>query len=661
MARSDGLLLSSKENYPNGLLRNRMTRVTVTVHGLVAETVVYQEFVNDWHDSTDAVYSFPLPPDARATKFLYWRNDTTFKAVLRVQQQATNPGTGESPLAARINRYIGRNGIKIELKGIAPGKIQRVALHYVSLCDYFQGEVTYRFPLATGDFITHPLDHLQFDFHVSSNSTITGFDLPSRQPYKVLANDDNQLRVQYVQPKSYINSDLVFQYRTDVDKLGVDFYSAANDSIDGHFALFIRPQNQAEPGGVIAKRILFLLGSSSRMLGYKLTQSIEAISRSLDLLNPSDEFNIVDFNYRVLSWKTAPVPATPDNIQQAKSYLAAIVAQSGSRMDLALQSALAQIKDDSVNNAILVFTDGRSPIDPRAIAAQNTYHAGIFMVGIGDDLDRARMEMTAALNYGFVTYLDETDILSEKMVRVFKQISQPILKNVGMEFGRANVYAILPPTIASTYAGSYFFNAGRYKNSGISAFSIAGYSSEGVTSFDFQLDFTGDTHKDKFVESLWAKEAIDALEHEIEVYGETPALKDSLISISLRYGIRCRYTAYIADYTEVVTGVRDHSAAKAPSPVSFIIGNYPNPFNPTTTIQFYLGPESIYAPAKFIKIYNSLGQLVWVIDLSQLLPGFHSIVFAGRDALGRELASGVYFVRLEVGREISARRIVLAR
>ena len=99
----DGLLLPTEEGYPKDLLRNRITEVNVNINGLIAETEVYQEFVNEWYDTTDAVYSFPLPPNARATEFVYWYDDIAYKAVLKVREQAVNPGTGEGGIAALIN------------------------------------------------------------------------------------------------------------------------------------------------------------------------------------------------------------------------------------------------------------------------------------------------------------------------------------------------------------------------------------------------------------------------------------------------------------------------------------------------------------------------------------------------------------------------------
>jgi len=657
---ADGLLVPTDDAYPNTFLRNRVTHVTVKIHGLFAETEVYQEFKNEWDKTVDAVYSFPLPPDARATEFIYWANDKVYRAVLKVREQATNPGTGEGGVIAKVNKYIGRNGIKVALRDIKPGDIQKVKLFYVSRCDYYAGETSYRFPLDTRDFVSHPLDHLQFSLFLESNSEISSYEMPTHSAFSVVDETANSLHLEMIQPKAYPASDFEFRYTTLQETMGVDFYSAANDSMDGHFVLNVRPENEAADAEVFPRRIIFVLGTSSNMFGYKLDQCIKAVESSLALLTAKDVFNILVYNSHVSTWKTSPVAANSTNIDACKSYLSGLSSQWGSRMDAALNSALVQITDETYSNAIVVLTDGRSPIDPKNIEAMNVHKAGIFPIGIGDDLDRARLEMTAALNYGFVTYFNEDDPIQLGMERLLHKISRPLMKDVVMEFGRADLHDILPEKYPAVYAGSCFMIAGRYATPSESGLAMAGLSVAGTASFDFRLDFTDQTNVNKFAERLWAKEKIDALEREIEIYGETTALREQLTALSLKYNIRCRYTAYVADYTTEYTGVDDKLAAMMQIPDSYLMGNYPNPFNPSTTIQFVIAEKDADA-VKLIKIYNALGQLVAVIDVSNLGAGQHVVLFDGRDFYGNALPSGQYFVRLEVGGQVSTLRIVLAK
>ena len=657
---ADGLLVPVDENYPNDFLRHRMTHVTVKIHGLVAETEVYQEFKNDWDQSVDAVYSFPLPPDARATEFLYWANDKVYRAVLKVREQATNPGTGQGGVIAEVNKYIGRNGIKVALQNIGPGDIQKVKLVYVSSCDYFAGEATYRFPLDSEQFVANPLDHLQFSIFINSESGITSFAMPSHPSYALVRETDNSLHLEMSQPKAWAAKDFEFKYFFEQFDLGVDFYSVANDTVDGHFVLDIRPAKEAAISDVFPRRMIFVLSNSSNMFGYKLIQCINAVESSLAQLTENDLFNIIVYNNSVSPWQASPKIANAANIAAAKNYVASLQSQWGSRMDNALNAALMQITDAAYSNSIILLSDGRSPIDPKSIEAMNLHKAGIFPIGIGDDLDRMRLEMTAALNYGFVTYFDEDDNIRTGVEQLLHKISRPIMKDVVMEFGRADLYGILPEKYPSIYAGSHFMIAGRYSTPSKSGLAMAGTAMSGVSSFDFQLDFTDLTTINKFAERLWAKEKIDALEREIEIYGETTALREQITGLSLQYNIRCRYTAYVADYTTEYMGVSDIFDALTTLPTSYVLRNFPNPFNPSTTILFMIAEHDADA-VKLIKIYNALGQLVAVIDISHLRAGQHAVLFDGRDVYGAMLPSDQYFVRLEVGDFISTLRILLAK
>ena len=645
---ADGLLLSTESDYPGEFLRNRVTNVTVTVHGLIAETVVYQEFINEWDRPTDAVYSFPLPPGARATQLLYNRGDVIFRAVLEVREQAPNPGTGEGGTAALVNAYIGRNGLRLSLQDIAPGAVQKIELHYVSLLDYHQGTGTYRYPLNTSEFVSYPIDHLEFNVDVRTTRPITGFDVPTHEGFQVMRQEDNRLHLRLRKPKAYLASDLTFQYQIENTELGVDFFAANNDTLDAHFALMVRPENLALPAEVLPRRVVFLLNNSSRMVGFKLEQSIQAITEALDQLQPADAFNILLFNSTVSPWQGGLVPATAANIDAAKTFLSSVTGRFGNRMEEALRAALAQFESSDFSNAILVFSDGRSPLDPRQIATENVHRTGIFPIGIGDDLDRARLEMTAVLNHGFVTYVDEDGALKEDMLRVFEQISLPLLRDTEIAFDKPDVKHLIPQVFPTTYAGAAFFVTGRYTTPALTSMSLTGQGIAGEQRLVFPVDFTGDTEVNPFAPLLWAKEAIDELEREIDVYGETPALKDSVIALSLRYNIRSRYTAYVADYDDdsVITAT-EPEVEELPQTFSFLDSNYPNPFNPSTTIRFFIGDAAV-GQTKLLKVYNLLGQLVAVIDVSHLRAGWHEVLFDGYG-----LPSGLYLVRLQIHNRVA--------
>ena len=94
-------------------------------------------------------------------------------------------------------------------------------------------------------------------------------------------------------------------------------------------------------------------------------------------------------------------------------------------------------------------------------------------------------------------------------------------------------------------------------------------------------------------------------------------------------------------------------------PTAFDLGaNFPNPFNPSTTIPFSV-PDG--AGPTHLQIVNVRGQLVATLVQSPLTSGRHAVGWNGRTNDGRSAASGIYFLRLrhDVGQLV--RPIVLAR
>jgi hypothetical protein len=93
-------------------------------------------------------------------------------------------------------------------------------------------------------------------------------------------------------------------------------------------------------------------------------------------------------------------------------------------------------------------------------------------------------------------------------------------------------------------------------------------------------------------------------------------------------------------------------------PTGYVLGqNYPNPFNPTTNIVF-----SIPQTEKLtLTIYNMLGQKIATLLDGSFLAGTHVVRWNGRDGLGRQLPSGVYFYRLSTSRFSEARKMVLLK
>ena len=85
--------------------------------------------------------------------------------------------------------------------------------------------------------------------------------------------------------------------------------------------------------------------------------------------------------------------------------------------------------------------------------------------------------------------------------------------------------------------------------------------------------------------------------------------------------------------------------------------NYPNPFNPETQIPYQL-PE---VGDMSLVVYNTLGQVVRVLVEEVQEPGYYRVVWDGRDARGRRVASGVYLVRMATGTFSDVKKVLLLK
>ena len=85
--------------------------------------------------------------------------------------------------------------------------------------------------------------------------------------------------------------------------------------------------------------------------------------------------------------------------------------------------------------------------------------------------------------------------------------------------------------------------------------------------------------------------------------------------------------------------------------------NYPNPFNPSTTIRYQLAENSKVT----LKIYNLLGQEVRTLMNTHQSNGIHSVIWDGTNNFGQRVTSGVYFYRLQAGDFVKTRKMVLVK
>ena len=139
------------------------------------------------------------------------------------------------------------------------------------------------------------------------------------------------------------------------------------------------------------------------------------------------------------------------------------------------------------------------------------------------------------------------------------------------------------------------------------------------------------------------------------MYNDNPSWGSYTQGDGEQEGATIRYAALDFDISEIVND-SDTTLPQRPK-TQMLAQNYPNPFNPSTTINFDI-PRN--ADVK-LSVYNIKGQLVKHLLDENMVAGNHSVVWNGKDANDRDVASGVYFYRIQANGNTEARRMILMK
>lgn len=121
---------------------------------------------------------------------------------------------------------------------------------------------------------------------------------------------------------------------------------------------------------------------------------------------------------------------------------------------------------------------------------------------------------------------------------------------------------------------------------------------------------------------------------------------------------------YICQYHSPMTGNIAITSAVGTEPETMLLPrrfellpNYPNPFNPATTIRMNLAVSM----AVQVDVYNLLGErLVRLLD-RELAPGYQTVRWNGRSGQGSEVPTGIYLVKVTAGKDAQIRKISLIK
>ncbi|RLC50903.1 MAG: hypothetical protein DRI23_06130, partial [Candidatus Cloacimonadota bacterium] len=138
---------------------------------------------------------------------------------------------------------------------------------------------------------------------------------------------------------------------------------------------------------------------------------------------------------------------------------------------------------------------------------------------------------------------------------------------------------------------------------------------------------------------------------------ETTYTDEDLENGVYAYYVKALYGSYESEASnEVIIELTEANNIIIPENTA-LLGNYPNPFNPTTEISFALKD----AEKVNLEIFNVRGQKVKTLVNKSMDAGLHQIVWEGLDDAGKQISSGIYFYKMQAGEYNATRKMIMMK
>lgn len=557
------------------------TEVGATISGNVARVEVTQSFENPFTKPLEAVYVFPLPDESAVDEMEIRIGDKIIKGSIKkrseaqeIYEQAKKEGRTAGLLEQERDNIFTQS-----LANILPGEQIDVTIRYTDSLKFDAGSYEFVFPMVVGPrYIPGELiTPTEFDTdQVPDASRITPPVLPPemRSGHDInltveidagvvvteIKSPSHQLEIEHIGQVARIklgvedtipNKDFILRYQVAQNEIQSTVLTQA-DSRGGHFAIYLIPALEYQPGQIVPKDVVFLVDTSGSQSGAPLQQCQELMRRFINGLNASDTFAILDFSNSVRQLSKAPLLNTPENRQNAINYINKLHAAGATEMLGGITKAINFPAPTGRLRTVVLLSDGYIGDENEILAeVQSTLQAGnrLYSFGAGSSVNRFLLNRIAEIGRG-VSYIirhdEKTDEVTEKF---FRQINNPVLTNIQISWeGEGEAPVIYPAQPPDLFAEQPLVLFGRKQDSTNGHIRIRGNTVNG----DYEKVFTINlkSSSNTAVAQLWARAHIKELTNEMFVY-ETTAKVEAVTDIALTYQLLSQYTAFVAVSEEV--------------------------------------------------------------------------------------------------------------
>ncbi|HEU5024621.1 MAG TPA: VIT domain-containing protein [Spirillospora sp.] len=564
--------------------------VHASITGLAAGVEVVQGFRNPFDVPLEATYIFPLPDRAAVTALRMEADDRVIEGTLKERGQARQDysaaiAAGKRAALAEEDRP---DVFTMQVGNILPGERVTIRLALTQpLPHESSSTATFRFPLvvapryipgaplddaAAGAGVAEDTEAVPDASRISPPVLLPGFPNPVRLAISADI-DPSGLPLTEIHSALHVVTEESDGDRTTVrlrpgERLDRDFIlrlgfapqeSAALSLVpdehgdEGTFSLTVLPSGDARPR---PRDVVLILDRSGSMHGWKMVAARRAAARIVDTLRDEDRFAVLSFDTvveRPRDLGSGLAPGTDRNRFRAVEHLAGLDARGGTEMLTPLDEACRLVAGSESDRVVVLITDGQVGNEDQILAhlAPRLQGVRVHTVGIDRAVNAGFLNRLAAIGQGRCELVESEDRLDEAMDQIHHRIGAPVATGLSL---RAEGLEIVPDSVAPARLGALFPGvplviAGRFRGAPTGSVTVQGTASDGTA---WRQQAPGTLARNPAATAIWARAHLRDLEDRYTI-GGPPELEQRIVETSLRFGVLCRFTAFVAVDSRVVT------------------------------------------------------------------------------------------------------------
>jgi len=422
--------------------------------------------------------------------------------------------------------------------------------------------------------------------------------------HAVVEEERDGVRVVRIQPGERADRDFVLRLALGDGAIGTSLAAVPDEQgQEGTFALTLMPPVTATAADR-PRDVVFVLDRSGSMAGWKMVAARRAMARMVDTLTERDRFAVLAFD-NVVDSPDGPAlrPATDHHRFRAAEFLARIDARGGTEMAAALQQALELLSaplmepagpshrggrkrppeppqppgpglplagrssdpgrahewieegDSQGRQRVLVLvTDGQIANEHQVLrlVAERIAGARVFTVGIDTAVNAGFLRRLAGLGGGACELVESEDRLDTVMGRIHRRIGTPVLTELRVEPRGLDVDlgSLSPSRLPDLFPGTPVVIGGRWRGRPEGAVLLRGREPSGRL---WEVEVRAGAAGSRALGPVWARARLRDLEDAWAVgRGADQELEQRIVETSLRFGVLCRFTAFVAVDSVVV-------------------------------------------------------------------------------------------------------------